>query len=135
MVHLRGVPLPVSTKWTRDSLVNGRTYTLARGPVLAAHSSAPTTSGFLCFEVLYLFVGPLGIKILPPCLRVCHALIIEVDSGQPQRSLNLIIVKVVKRAHRAPLLVIRFMALWWLPFIYFHQGGTPHVLQEAQNPA
>ena len=36
MVDLRSVPLPVSTLWAGDSLVNRRTYTLARGPVLGA---------------------------------------------------------------------------------------------------
>ena len=37
MVDLRGVPLPVSTLWAGDSLVNRRTYTLARGSVFGAY--------------------------------------------------------------------------------------------------
>ena len=41
MVDLRGVPLPVSTLRTVDSLVNRRTYTLARGPVLEGGSVRP----------------------------------------------------------------------------------------------
>ena len=36
MVDLRGVPLPVSTLRTVDSLVNRRTYTLACGPAFGA---------------------------------------------------------------------------------------------------
>ena len=34
MVDLRSVPLPVSTLWAGDSLVNRHTYTIARAPIL-----------------------------------------------------------------------------------------------------
>ena len=41
IVDLRGVPLAVSTLWAGDSLVNRRTYTLARGPVFGAKQQFP----------------------------------------------------------------------------------------------
>lgn len=57
MVDLRGVPHLVTTVWAGDSLVNRRTYTLARGPVFGAHFTITYTDEFVGYNDLNEWYG------------------------------------------------------------------------------
>jgi len=55
---LRGFPLPVSTLWARDSLVNRRTYTLACGPVLGTRLMFPKNEARVGVRDLPVSIAP-----------------------------------------------------------------------------